>query len=117
MGVCLYIGGWSQICGHNQLGASWVSDGQNVVAAVTTDPVAFFRGTVTSGTTATLTDWATQQDFSDAQPLSGSLELSGAGQLLISPSEPPFSINGCNFDMYSGAFNGLQGSGGGAAGP
>ncbi len=94
-----------------------MSDGQNVVAAVTTDPVAFFRGTVTSGTTATLTAWATQQDFSDAQPLSGSLGLNGAGQLLISPTAPPFSINGCNFDMYSGAFNGVQGSGGGTAGP
>jgi hypothetical protein len=117
MGVCVYIGGWSQICGHSQLGASWLGDGQSVVAAITTEPLAFFRGAVTSATTATLTDWATQQDFSDAQPLSGSLELSGDGRLLISPTEPPFSIDECNFDMYSGAFNGVQGPGRGAAGP
>ena len=88
-----------------------------MVAAITTDPVAFFRGAVTSATTATLTDWATQQDFSDAQALSGSLELTVDGRLLISPTEPPFSIDECNFDMYSGAFNGVQGSGGGALGP
>lgn len=110
----MYIGGFSQICGHNQLGASWLTDGQNVIAAITSDPVAFFRGTATSETTATLTDWATQQDFSDAQPLSGTMMLSSDGRLLISPAEPPFSIEGCNFDMYSGVFNGVQGSGGGA---
>lgn len=109
----MYVGGWSQICGHNQLGASWLTDGQNVIAAITTDPVAFFRGTATSATTATLTDWATQQDFSDAQPLSGSMTLSDDGHLLISPTEPPFSIEACNFDMYNGAFNGVQGSGAG----
>ena len=109
-GVCLYLGSWSQICGHNQLGASWLGDGQNVVAAITTDPVAFLRGVVTSATTATLTDWATQQDFFDAQPLSGSMELSSDGRLLITPTDPPFSIDQCNFDMYSGAFNGVQGS-------
>jgi hypothetical protein len=80
-----------------------------VVAAITSEPVAFFRATVTSATTATLTDWATTQDFSDAQPLSGTLTLSGDGHLLITPTEPPFSIESCNFDMYNGAFNGVQG--------
>jgi hypothetical protein len=115
-GVCLYIGGFSQICGHNQLGASWLSDGQNVVAAITSDPVAFLRGTVTSGTTATLTDW-TRQDLPDAQPLSGSMELTGDGRLLITPTDPPFSIDLCNFDFYDGTFNGVQSSGGGAGRP
>ena len=114
-GVCLYVGSFSQICGHNQLGASWLTDGQNVIAAITSDPVAFFRGEVSSATTATLTDWATQQDFSDAQPLSGSMTLSGDGRLLIAPTDPPFSIDGCNFDLYDGTFNGVQVSGGGAA--
>jgi hypothetical protein len=82
-----------------------------VVAAITSEPVAFFRAAVTSPTNATLTDWSTQLDFSDAQPLSGSIELGGDGHLLISPTEPPFSIENCNFDMYNGAFNGVQGSG------
>ena len=112
MGVCLYLGGFSQICPQSQLGASWITDGQNVIAAVTTDPAAFFQGSVTSATTATLTQWATQSDFSDAQPLSGDMTLSGDGRLLISPTEPPFSVDNCNFDMYSGAFNGIQSGGG-----
>jgi hypothetical protein len=98
------------------LGASWLTDGQNVIAAITSDPVAFFRGTVSSATTATLTDWATQQDFADAQALSGSMTLSGDGRLLIAPTDPPFSIDDCNFDLYDGTFNGVQVSGGGAAG-
>ncbi len=117
MGVCLYIGGFSQICPQSQLGASWITDGQNVIAAVTTDPAAFFQGSVTSATTATLTQWATKSDFSDAQPVSGDMMLSGDGRLLISPTESPFAVDigggvGCNFDMYSGAFNGVQSGGG-----
>ena len=99
------------------MGASWLTDGQNVVAAITSDPVAFFRGEVSSGTTATLTDWATQQDFSDAQPLSGSMTLTGDGRLLIAPTDPPFSIELCNFDLYNGTFNGVQIAGGGAGHP
>jgi hypothetical protein len=116
-GVCLYVGSFSQICGHNQLGASWLTNGQNVVAAITTDPAAFFRGEVSSGTTATLMDWATQPDFSDAQPLSGSITLAADGRLLIAPTDPPFSIDGCNFDLYDGTFNGVQISGGSAGRP
>jgi hypothetical protein len=121
MGVCLYVGRWSQICGDNQLGASWLSDGPNVIAAITTDPAAYFRGSVTTATTATLTDWATQQDFSDAQPLSGSMALSSDGHFLIVPTDPPFAIDtptgGCNFDMYDGVFDGIQSGGGGGSRP
>jgi len=120
-GVCLYIGSWSQICGNNQLGASWLTDGQNVIATISSDPLAFLRGTATSATLATLTDWATQPDFSDAQPLSGSMALTADGHLLILPDDPPFAIDtptgGCNFDMYNGTFNGVQSAGGGAAPP
>jgi hypothetical protein len=120
MGVCLYLGSFSQICPQDQLGASWLTDGQNVIAAITSSPVAFLRGTATSATTATLSDWATQADFSDAQPLSGSMALTDNGHLLISPTAPPFAIDtpsgGCNFDMYDGAFNGIQ-SGGGSGSP
>jgi len=110
--VCLYRGGWSSECGHNQLGATWLSDGQNVVAAITTDPVAFFHATVDSPTSATLTEWATNIEFSDAQPLSGSLSFSDTA-FLISPAAPPFSIDGCNFDLYTGAFGGMQSQSGG----
>jgi hypothetical protein len=70
---------------------------------------------VTSATSAVLTEWATQQDFSDAQPVSGTMALSGDGRLVITPTEPPFSIDGCNFELYSGAFTALQGGGGLAA--
>jgi len=49
------------------------------------------------------------------------MTLTADGHLLIAPTDPPFAIDtpagGCNFDMYDGAFNGVQSAGGGGGHP
>ncbi|MFQ5665327.1 MAG: hypothetical protein ACE5I7_02730 [Candidatus Binatia bacterium] len=106
----MYTGRWNPACGHDQLVGTWLVIDQSVVAAISTQPTAFLRGTISSATAVTLTDWATNLSFSDSQPLSGTMQL-GNGAFVISPTAPPFSIEMCNFEQYSGVFAGVQGGG------
>lgn len=116
---CGFVGRWNSDCGDDQLVGTFVSDGSAIVAAVSDSTSTFFLGgMVDSATSATLLEWATQADFSDLQPTSGTMQLAGGGQsLVIDPLSPPFSILQCPFEAYVGTFvTTVPTNGGGPAG-
>ena len=82
---------------------TWSSTAPEMLAAVSSDPPAYFCATVTSPTLATLTGWTTEASCTQPTPLSGSIALTATG-LVIAPDAPPFALEGCNFEYYSGTF-------------
>jgi len=88
------------------LRVTWSSTAQELLAAVSSDPPAYFCATVTSPTLATITGWTTEASCAQPTPLSGSLALTETG-FVIAPGAPPFALEGCNFEYYSGTFESL----------
>jgi hypothetical protein len=108
-GTCVFRGTFNRGCG-NALNATFASNGTAVIVTIDTmlsNPRQVqFSARVDTATAATLTGWSTN-GFNTTNPTAGDLDLTdGGGQLVITPNDPPFMIQGCNFSQYIGDYVG-----------
>jgi hypothetical protein len=105
--TCLFTGTFNRGCGGS-LDSTFASNGTTLVVTVATNvlpqSIVSFRAAVTSATHADLIAWSTD-GFSTTNPIQGAVNLNNDGaQLEIFPNSPQFSIQGCPFVQYLGAF-------------
>ena len=86
-------------------------DGSVVVLVFKTDPIFGLIAQPLPGPRgaheATLVGWSAG-NFSDRQPLSGTMTLAIDGRSLsVNPATSPFTIEGCEFGLYTPAYDGL----------
>ncbi|MDX2170895.1 MAG: hypothetical protein SF182_27755 [Deltaproteobacteria bacterium] len=104
---CYYRGRWNQNCGDANLESLWRSDGEFVIVQLLGFDQGIYLGAeVTGSGSADLLCWYLNEDASDcdSNPASGTIALSdGGGNLNVTASPPPFTIDQCNFARYRGA--------------
>jgi hypothetical protein len=108
-GACVFRGTFNRGCG-NALSSTFQSNGTVVIVSIdtmlSTPRQVQFSARVDTATAASLTGWSTD-GFRTTNPTAGDLDLEdGGGQLVISPNDPPFMIQGCNFTQYIGDYLG-----------
>lgn len=105
--LCTFRGTYNRGCG-SEVNSTFSSNGSILVVTIATGiadpPTVSFSANVTQGSRATLTGWSTN-DFQTVNPTSGSVRLNDDRQQLeVFPNSPPFSIAGCQFVQYLGAY-------------
>lgn len=105
--LCAFRGTYNRGCG-SEVNSTFSSNGAVVVVTLATGvpnpPTVSFAANVTQGSRATLTAWSTD-NFQNANPVGGSVRLNDdRRQLEVFPNSPPFSIAGCQFVQYLGAY-------------
>ena len=103
---CIFVGRWNPLCGGSDLEALFFSDGTDVVVSLFDPDIDLFAEVVDEGV-ATLFAWQLI-DEPDEEPvaLDGEVLLSDPPRvaLTVSPVEPPFNIDDCDFERYEGRF-------------
>lgn len=112
-GACVFRGNFNRGCG-NALNSTFQSNGTVVIVTIDTmlsNPrTVQFSAVVDTANNADLTGWSTD-GFRTTNPVAGQLELENDGrQMVISPNDPPFQIQSCNFVQYIGTYVGRAAS-------
>jgi hypothetical protein len=103
--VCGFNGPFGNGCGGTLVSA-FTSNGTLMVVLLNTNPVVGFGATVQSATTASLVAWSSD-NFAHSTPVAGQIRLDNSGaELVIAPGASPFTVDGCSFTMYDGAYTG-----------
>lgn len=111
--LCAFRGTYNRGCG-SEVNSTFSSNGSLLVVTVATgvqDPATVsFSASVTQDGRATLTGWS-RNNFQTVNPVAGSVRLNDdRRQLEIFPNMPPFSIAGCQFVQYLGAYQRPRGA-------
>jgi len=109
--ACVFAGSFNTACAGDDNWALFVGGSSGVMATALVDPFVAFGADVTLPTSADICEWATQPDWSDAQPASGTITLDATGTVLtIAPTTVLFTIDGCEFQRYAGTYIGTSGT-------
>jgi hypothetical protein len=105
LGLCAFMGPYNAAaCPGFEIEIAWAGNGQEVVLVLDSDPVAAFAAEVVSATRVDILGWSTD-GFETIEEVAGSARTEDNGaRLLIEPMTPPFTIDGCEFRRYIGAF-------------
>jgi len=105
--LCTFRGTYNRGCG-SEVNSTFSSNGSILVVTIATGianpPTVSFSANVTQGSRATLTGWSSD-NFQTTHPVAGAVRLNDdRKQLEVFPDTSPFSIAGCQFVQYLGAY-------------
>jgi hypothetical protein len=103
---CVFVGRWHPLCGGSDLEAVFSSDGTELVVSFFDPDIDLFAEVVDEGV-AELYAWQLiGEPKEEPVAVDGEVLLSDPPRvaLTVSPSEPPFTIDDCDFERYEGRF-------------